>query len=320
MNNQPSQVLDGETRRLANESDPLGGIGRVIANTSPEATAAIVTDKIAKRGLSHVEKSAVRLKTLKVEYVPTASIKPNTYNPNRQSADTLELLKRSIKEDGFTQPVIVHRSSRQIVDGEHRWRAALDLGMTQIPVVFVDMTDEQMRISTLRHNRARGSEDIELSTEVLRDLQQLGAIGWAQDSLMMSDDDLNKLLDQIPTPEILAGESFVEAWTPERGDAKQGEVAGDEKASTTIQEMKNAIGTHGVAMTKDAAAEVVQRKAALENATTETERTNISQAFEQPYRLQLVFTGEEAILVREVLGEEPAERLLSICREIDSVQ
>ena len=41
----------------------------------------------------------------------------------------------------------------------------------EVPVVFVDMTREQMRVSTLRHNRARGSEDIDKSADVLKDLR-----------------------------------------------------------------------------------------------------------------------------------------------------
>jgi ParB/RepB/Spo0J family partition protein len=302
-----------------NKQSPLGGEARKSTNTSPEATAAIVTDKIAKRGLHAVQKSAVRLNSLVIEYVPTDSVKPNTYNPNRQDEATLTLLTRSITEDGFTQPVIVHRSSRQIVDGEHRWRVARKLNMTQIPVVFVDMTDEQMRIATLRHNRARGSEDIELSTEVLRDLQKLGAIEWAQDSLMISDSELNELLDEIPVAEALSGDEFQRAWSPERGDKAQTDVANNDQVSTKLVELPRPFGesgTNAFAMTKAAAAQVIDRKEKIEAASSELERGRISQSFEQPFRLHFVFTGDEADTVRDILGDEPAEKLLSICKEI----
>lgn len=299
------------------EREPLGGDERATHNTSPEATAAIVMDKIAKRGLHQVQKNTSRLKKLDVEYVAIDAIRPNTYNPNRQDAETLELLCRSIAEDGFTQPIIVHRQSGEIVDGEHRWRAARKMEMTQIPVVYVDMTEEQMRIATLRHNRARGSEDIALSVEVLRDLQELGAGAWAQESLMMSDTEMNALLDEIPAPEALAAEEHSEAWVPERGDARQGDVAGDEHASTRVVETKQEVGSFAVAMTKDAAAKVIERKQQLQAATTDLERTEVAASFEQPFRLQMVFTGEEAKLVREALGEEPAECLLDICKTLD---
>jgi ParB-like chromosome segregation protein Spo0J len=140
------------------------------------------------KGKAAVEKKFSNLETLHVEYVPVSAVQPNSYNPNRQSEHDFELLIRSMTDDGFTQPIIVQRATGQIVDGEHRWtgaivteglkRRGLDLTpsniarlredrlavMTeisdhQIPVVYVDMTAEQMRVATLRHNRARGSAD-----------------------------------------------------------------------------------------------------------------------------------------------------------------
>lgn len=123
--------------------------------------------EIRDRGRRAVEKTAKALERLEVVYVDVAELKPNSYNPNRQDPRDFELLVKSMTEDGFTQPIVAIRNERVIVDGEHRWRAARHLGYDKVPVVFVDMTMEQMRISTLRHNRARGSEDIALSAEVL---------------------------------------------------------------------------------------------------------------------------------------------------------
>lgn len=111
-----------------------------------------------------------KLGNLEVDYVDVESIQPNSYNPNIQTADEFELLLLSMRRDGFTQPILVQRVGRTIVDGEHRWRAAQAIGYTSVPVVFVDMTPEQMRIATLRHNRARGQENAELAAEVMRDL------------------------------------------------------------------------------------------------------------------------------------------------------
>lgn len=168
------------------------------------------------KGKAEVEKKANALRELKISYVKPEDIKPNDYNPNRQDPRDFELLLKSMTEDGFTQPIIVQKSTKQIVDGEHRWKAAQELGFKEIPVVFVDMTPEQMKIATLRHNRARGEEDLELTANVLKDLQDLGAIEWAQDSLMLDDEEINKLIDEIPAPEGLMGEEFTEAWEPDK--------------------------------------------------------------------------------------------------------
>ena len=87
---------------------------------------------------SNVAKQYKTLETLQIQYVSPTDVKPNSYNPNRQSDRDFELLLKSMKEDGFTQPVIVQKSTSEIVDGEHRWRASQALNMSKIPVVFVD--------------------------------------------------------------------------------------------------------------------------------------------------------------------------------------
>lgn len=298
---------------------PLGGVERASGNTSPEATAAAVTDKIAKRGLHAVQKNVEKLERLEVEYVELDSIRPNTYNPNRQDEETLDLLCKSITEDGFTQPVVVRRSTREIVDGG---RAARRLGMTQLPIVLVDMTDEQMKVATLRHNRARGSEDIELGNEVLRDLQRLGAIEWAQDSLQLSDSELNELLDAVPAPEALADEDFSPAWVPTRDSKNEDEIAADEGASTTVSEERDEDtgGVEAVAMTSSAARASVERRHAMSSATTDTERQELARQAKRPFRLQFMFSGDEADAVKALLGDQPADALLNICQRLDAAE
>lgn len=270
---------------------------------------------MADKGTKTVAALTNRLEALTVEYVDVTSIEPNAYNPNRQSEKDFELLKRSMTEDGFTQPVIVQRKTRQIVDGEHRWRAARELGYTQIPVVFVDMTPEQMRISTLRHNRARGSEDYELSAALLRDLRELGALDWAQDSLMLDDKEIGRLLDDTPVPELLAGDDFSEAWEPavERADDRP-QVEG---VYTEISDNGNELNRPTLsAASPDAVDRMAAVQAALAAAGSPTERKAII-AERQVYRLALVFTGDEARVVREALGNQPAVRVLEMCREAD---
>ena len=254
-----------------------------------------------------VKDDAVRLGVLEIEHVPLTAIQPNEYNPNRQSDHDFELLQRSITEDGFTQPVIVHRESGRIVDGEHRWRAAHSLGMDAIPVVYVDMTAEQMRISTLRHNRARGSEDVDMSAAVLRDLRELGALDWAQDSLMLDDTEITRLLEDIPAPEALEGEEFSEAWEPVAARTSVADVAAGSAAN------------YDVTMTPEAAAAQREMRTQLERAETEAQRQQIRQEADL-YRITVVFQGEQAALVRTVLGEdEPAVKLLELCRDAGSV-
>jgi len=253
---------------------------------------------LERRGRKVVEKTATKLQKLKVDYVPIGTIHPNKYNPNRQSDHDFELLMRSIEEDGFTQPVLVQAMTRTIVDGEHRWRAAAELGMTEIPAVFVDMTVEQMRISTLRHNRARGSEDIELSAQVLRDLRELGALDWAMDSLILDDEEVTMLLDDIPAPEILSSEEFSEAWEP----------------SESIDADGRGDGTYSSSMTPAAIAQVRQIEKKVQEARTEEERV-MARRDSNIYRISLAFTGDEIEIVKRAVGDNPSEAVLVMCRE-----
>ena len=255
---------------------------------------------------SNVAKQYKTLETLQIQYVSPADVKPNSYNPNRQSDRDFELLLKSMKEDGFTQPVIVQKSTGEIVDGEHRWRASQALNMTKIPVVYVDMTDEQRRVSTLRHNRARGSEDIQLTAQVMRDLEKLGALDWAQDTLMLSDVEVNRLLEDVPAPESLKNEEFSTAWTPTDADTEQDSVEATEH--------KVSGGTMMKSLSVDALEQQRQLEKKLQEAKTEEERQMARQDNDM-YRISLVFSGAEAGVIRSVLGKKPAEKMLEICRK-----
>ncbi len=260
------------------------------------------------KGSAEVAKKANALKTLDIQYVDPSSIQPNEYNPNRQSEHEFELLCRSMKEDGFTQPIIVHEESKRIVDGEHRWRASQALGYKQIPVVFVKMNDEQMRIATLRHNRARGSEDIELSAQVLRDLRELGALEWAQDSLMLDDVEMSKLLDDVPAPDVLAGEQFKEAWEPDQGSATSAE---ETQQTQTVDLGGQIVST---AMTAQAIETQRQREKMLAAAKDEKER-EMAREMTKMFRLSLIFSGDDAELVKYALGSQAAEKLIQVLRD-----
>lgn len=260
--------------------------------------------RILDRGLPAVSKHARALQRLKVEYANIESIRPNSYNPNRQSERDFNLLLLSMREDGFTQPIVVQRTTREIVDGEHRWRAARHLGLATVPIVLVDQTVEQMKVSTLRHNRARGSEDIELSVQVLRDLRELGALDWAQSSLMLDDAELQRLLDDVSVPAALAGAAYSEGWVPTRVHP---ETAADARGAES--------------MSDEARQRTQQLQAKMAGATSPSERAQIAvQIRQSTYRFQCVYEGADALFVRGLLGAQPAQTLLQFCKEYQALE
>lgn len=263
-----------------------------------------------KKSRKAANKKNAKLKKLKIVFVEPAKLAPNPYNPNRQSEHEFELLCRSMEEDGFTQPVVVSSKEKTadglnlIVDGEHRWRAGQALGMDEIPIVLVPMSKAQMRIATLRHNRARGSEDIEKVSEVMREIQELGAGEWMQDSLMLDDTEMNKLLQDIEAPDALASETYSEAWEPDKG-------TGD-KVLTEDGKYDEKYGKFEAATSGAIAAER-ERDEKLAKAKSEEEKTMIRNE-SNVYRVYLTFSGEEGEIVKAVLGKQQAERLLALCK------
>lgn len=277
-----------------------------------------------RKGRRAVAKKARQLERLQIEYVPIGELNPNPYNPNRQNEHDFELLLRSMEEDGFTQPILATRITEEhredpvfsrfnvgdkvIIDGEHRWQGAEKVGFTEVPTVFTDETPEQMRISTLRHNRARGSEDIELTAAILRDLQQLGAGEWALDSLMMSEVELNRLIDDVPAPEALASDEYAEGWQPDK--------AGTDIAPIEGRDSTHDSGTWTNASTGEALRAHRDRESALKEAKTQEQREMISKDMSAGfYRISLLLYGDDATVVKEALKGAPAEALVALCRD-----
>lgn len=243
-----------------------------------------------------VKKNNVVLNRLVVEYVAIDAIKPNDYNPNRQSEHDFEMLLRSIEDDGFTQPVVVHRPSMTIVDGEHRWRACKALGFKEVPVVLTDMSLEQMRIATLRHNRARGSEDAGLAAEVLKELISLGTMEWAQDALMLDDVEVRRLTETMRADDINSLVSDAQVDDSMLGPSGHGLTEGDQAGDVNLE------------------ADRLRAKERILAAQRTAEEDTMSATDHQNYRLVLYFVGEEAEVISRVLGKDPPTKALELCR------
>ena len=100
-------------------------------------------------------------------------IRPNPYQPRKLfDEEKLQELAVSIKEHGVFQPVILKSSIQgyEIVAGERRCRAARIAGLTEIPAIIVDFTDQQMMEIALLENIQR--EDLN-SIEEARAYQQM---------------------------------------------------------------------------------------------------------------------------------------------------
>jgi ParB family chromosome partitioning protein len=92
-------------------------------------------------------------------------IRPNRYQPRQHfTDDDLEQLGNSIKAQGILQPLLVRPIDHgyELVAGERRLRAARKVGLTQVPVVYKDVSDaELLEMSIVENIQREGFNPIE---------------------------------------------------------------------------------------------------------------------------------------------------------------
>lgn len=162
-----------------------------------------------------------------VLWVKAERVVANDYNPNVMAPVEKKLLTHSLREDGFTQPVVVsqERDDYRVVDGFHRqWlgRKQADLssrlhGYLPVACINAHRRGEAERIAaTIRHNRARGRHRTESMSDIVRDLARRG---WddARISLElgMDADEVLRLKQISGLTELFGGEDYSPAWTVE---------------------------------------------------------------------------------------------------------
>lgn len=100
-------------------------------------------------------------------------IKPYEKNAKKHPKKQIAQIAASIKEFGFNQPVVLDKNGVIIV-GHGRYEAAKSLGMKDedIPVIVVDLTDEQAKAYRLADNKLNESDwDMQLVIEELKQLE-----------------------------------------------------------------------------------------------------------------------------------------------------
>jgi ParB/RepB/Spo0J family partition protein len=91
-----------------------------------------------------------------IVFLATQELYPNDYNPNRMDADGFEELLTEVRHLGrLPKPVIArqHEAGYQIVDGEHGWRAAREVGLKQVPCEIIAADDFEAMRQTYKRNQ-----------------------------------------------------------------------------------------------------------------------------------------------------------------------
>lgn len=165
-----------------------------------------------------------------VQWVPQELVQANDYNPNSVAPPEMELLHTSIKEDGYTQPIVVwqHDGIYEVVDGFHRNRVGKECtdikervhGYLPVVVINEEVTDKGQRIaSTIRHNRARGKHQVDAMANIVLDLRRRN---WSNEKIAkklgMDADEVLRLSQVTGLAELFKDRQFSQAWTVEFED------------------------------------------------------------------------------------------------------
>ena len=160
----------------------------------------------------------IKFPVMDVKMIPLSKIQANDYNPNRVANPEMKLLKLSIEEDGYTQPIVVYYDKDIdkyiVVDGFHRYRCAKEyFNLDEVPCTVIDKDIDDRIASTIRHNRARGTHQIiDMSKIVL----ELAKDGWGNEEICkklgMELDEVIRLKQITGLKEAFAGHEFSKSW------------------------------------------------------------------------------------------------------------
>lgn len=187
---------------------------------------------------------AIKTSSLKIQTVKISELNSAPYNPRKWSTEATEQLTDSIRGFGMVDPVLVNGSAERknvVIGGHFRLKVAKDLGMTEVPVVYVEIPDiEREKELNLRLNKNLGEWDNELLAEF--DATLLNDIGF-------SSEELDNIFDVIPDEdEPFNLKKELEKLDIKQIDAKKGNVyqlgdsrlmVGDSTITADVEKLMN---------------------------------------------------------------------------------
>lgn len=153
------------------------------------------------------------------------SVEINDYNPNAVAPPEFQMLYESISNDGYTMPIVSFKDKDnfKIVDGFHRRQiertrkdiSESTLGYIPLSTIRNSQTDQSNRMaSTILHNRARGSHNIELMSQIVSELVEMGkGDPWICKHIGMSIDELLRMKQITGLASLFTNKDFSDSWT-----------------------------------------------------------------------------------------------------------
>lgn len=175
-----------------------------------------------------------------VRWVKADAVYSNDYNPNSVAPPEMELLRISIDQDGYTQPIVSmpdEQGRNEVIDGFHRHRVGKECpdirtrvqGYLPIVAIREGRADKSDRMaSTIRHNRARGKHQVEAMSDIVIELKRRN---WSDEkiskNLGMDPDEVLRLCQITGLAEAFTDQAFSQAWEVQSDSGVGGEILSD---------------------------------------------------------------------------------------------
>lgn len=320
---------------------------------------------------------------------PHESVHPNKYNPNKMTWQDRQLLRTSLLEDGWTQPIVT-LPDHTIVDGEQRWttagvtttpadvQAAIDHELKRqaqgqpisesvlhrlyesksrlvaaiadgkpaciasitgglVPITVLDLGDDAHKmISTIRHNRARGTHQIDAMASITQDLMALGLdLDDLETRLGMDEEEINRFMKSAEGQlASLQDELNATTYSPaiavshisNLGPEAQRIYDASAAANEAVKAHQLELAARQRAVDAQAQAEIARQEAGGHSLTQDQKAAILAKAAAavpepagparvEMKRILLFMLPDEYDLVLSVLGEQMAVGLVRLCRE-----
>lgn len=134
---------------------------------------------------------------LQIQTININELNPAPYNPRKWSSEAIEQLTESITRFGMVDPLLVNGAKERlniVIGGHFRLKVAKDLGITEVPVVYVDIPEiKREQELNLRLNRNLGEWDYSLLADF--DESLLADVGFTSEELDITFDTDNEQKD-----------------------------------------------------------------------------------------------------------------------------
>lgn len=127
------------------------------------------------------------MKIINDSEIETVSVEDLKVHPNNPRKGNLKALSESLEVNGFYGAIIAQKSTGYILAGNHRYMASREKGVTELPVIWVDVDENQAKKILLADNRTSDLAiyDEEELADLLQSLDNLEGVGYSEKDLNM---------------------------------------------------------------------------------------------------------------------------------------